>query len=846
MASPSLISFSGEGTFEVGPGGWLYNTGRGSTIRAAGAKVVVTGTSSAGSGVVQATNGSAILGTGSNTIVIVEGGSVFGDETSNLYPVINMNNQENTGDNVFVYGGSVVAIADSLYVDSNGNVVGYGIQTYGNVVVSGGKVSSTTANGRAINLVGYESTATINGGEVCADGVGGVAISSATTNVASVSYASVYVTGGKVWATSGYAIRTTGANSIVEVTGGMVSATSGNAIRTEGASASVTVSGGFVFAYGSAIPGTNNVIRMYSGGTPIIDDPSVVVAWNHPSIGPHFVYIEGSHTNLIVSPVGSTVNWHNDNVHSGISYMNGMNTGFFPISNVTVTSYNIRYVLNGGSLPVDAPSSYSGVDLALDIPDAFGVYEFDGWSVACANGTVVVVPAGFSILEGTYGDLTLTALWDTGVFAEYNIVYVLNGGVDVFGNPSLYTVEGLPLDIVDPTRAGYVFLGWTVKYADGRTVGMVRAFSITEGVMGDIVLTANWGEDVYLEEYVVIYNGNGHTSGTVPIDSNSPYLSGSQVTVLGQNSLSRNGYTFLGWTTNPNSNAQAYLVDSTFTIVDNVVLYAIWKQTVWYSVNYQPGAHGTFGEQITDNLSYGDPTPKAPEVSGETGWKFTGWSPVLSVTVTNNAVYVAQWTQEIVVVRFVDWDERLLKSETVSYGGSASAPANPYRVGYNFTGWNRDFTNVVSDIIVVAQYSLIDSGDVSPSPSVTPSPSVAPPATVSPSPSVTPSHRDNETEAPLEGWALANLVLSATGAILAVLGAIWVLLRKGDAPQKQHRNMWLVAVFVLGVSGVAMFLLTSNLSHSMVLVNNWTALNAAIFIVQIICLTLASKHKKTV
>ena len=84
IASPALIDFSGEGTFEVGPGGWLYNTGRGSTIRAAGAKVVVTGVSNAISGCVQATNGSAILGTGVNTIVIVEnGGSVLGDETSN-------------------------------------------------------------------------------------------------------------------------------------------------------------------------------------------------------------------------------------------------------------------------------------------------------------------------------------------------------------------------------------------------------------------------------------------------------------------------------------------------------------------------------------------------------------------------------------------------------------------------------------------------------------------------------------------------------------------------------------------------------------------------------------------
>ena len=581
MASPSLISFSGEGTFEVGPGGWLYNTGRGSTINAVGAKVVVTGDSSANSGVVQANNGSAILGTGSNTIVIVDRGSVLGDEKSNLYPVINMNNDENTGDNVFVYSGSVASTADSLYVDATGNVVGYGIQTYGNVIVSGGKVYTTTTNGRAINLVGPKSTATINGGEVYATGTGGTAISSATTNPTTVTYASVYVTGGTVWTTtSGYAIRTTGESSIVEVTGGTVSATSGNAIYTSGADAIVTINSGFVFAYGTAISGTNNVIRMSSGGTPTINDPSVVVAWNHPSTGPHFEYTEGSNTNLIVSPVGSTVNWHNNNVHSGISYVNDVNTGFFPISNVTVTSYNIFYVLNGGSLPEGAPNTYnailpeipdafgvyeflgwdvvyfdeqpvfvgvgysipvgahgdvtltaiwdegvfaeysieyvlgdgfvlgapvvySGEDLALEIPDAFGVYVFDGWSVECANGSVVVVPVEFSVLEGTYGDLVLTAIWDQGVFAEYNIEYVLDGEVDDFDNPSLYTVDGLPLAIFDPTKSGYEFLGWTVEFADGNVVAGQISYSIPEGTIGDVVLTANW--QLVDTSYVVRY-----------------------------------------------------------------------------------------------------------------------------------------------------------------------------------------------------------------------------------------------------------------------------------------------------------------------------------------------------
>ncbi|MBQ1893213.1 MAG: InlB B-repeat-containing protein, partial [Clostridia bacterium] len=57
-------------------------------------------------------------------------------------------------------------------------------------------------------------------------------------------------------------------------------------------------------------------------------------------------------------------------------------------------------------------------------------------------------------------------------------------------------------------------------------------------------------------------------------------------------------------------------------------------------------------------------------------------------------------------VTFKDWDGTVLKTETVVEGGSATAPANPTREGYTFTGWSADFTNVTSDLIVTAQYTI--------------------------------------------------------------------------------------------------------------------------------------------
>ena len=56
-------------------------------------------------------------------------------------------------------------------------------------------------------------------------------------------------------------------------------------------------------------------------------------------------------------------------------------------------------------------------------------------------------------------------------------------------------------------------------------------------------------------------------------------------------------------------------------------------------------------------------------------------------------------------VTFKDWDGTVLKTQTVASGGSASTPSNPTRDGYAFSGWDKDYNNVTSDLVVTAQYT---------------------------------------------------------------------------------------------------------------------------------------------
>lgn len=58
-------------------------------------------------------------------------------------------------------------------------------------------------------------------------------------------------------------------------------------------------------------------------------------------------------------------------------------------------------------------------------------------------------------------------------------------------------------------------------------------------------------------------------------------------------------------------------------------------------------------------------------------------------------------------VTFKDFDGKTLGTpQTIVYGNSATAPADPSRTGYTFTGWSPDFSYVTGDMTVTAQYTI--------------------------------------------------------------------------------------------------------------------------------------------
>ncbi len=74
----------------------------------------------------------------------------------------------------------------------------------------------------------------------------------------------------------------------------------------------------------------------------------------------------------------------------------------------------------------------------------------------------------------------------------------------------------------------------------------------------------------------VTYNGNGNSSGSVPVDS-IPHSPNATVTVLGNSgALAKNGYVFNGWNTAADGSGASYQPGATFVMAASSTLYAQW------------------------------------------------------------------------------------------------------------------------------------------------------------------------------------------------------------------------------------------------------------------------------
>ena len=96
----------------------------------------------------------------------------------------------------------------------------------------------------------------------------------------------------------------------------------------------------------------------------------------------------------------------------------------------------------------------------------------------------------------------------------------------------------------------------------------------------------------------------------------------------------------------------------------------------------------------------------APRDPVRDGYTFTGWDKAFN-KITADTKVTAQWAK-LYTVTFVDGQGKTLKTEKVESGKAATAPSSPTRDGYTFTGWDKDFSKITADTTVTAQWKKND------------------------------------------------------------------------------------------------------------------------------------------
>ncbi len=277
--------------------------------------------------------------------------------------------------------------------------------------------------------------------------------------------------------------------------------------------------------------------------------------------------------------------------------------------------------------------------------------------------------------------------------------------------PSVYTVtyssNGLsgtaPVDPSSPYTAGSIvtvlsgsgltgFGSWnTAANGSGTTYSSGSTFTITQNI-------TLYAQTAVSQTYTVTYSTNG-LSGPTPVDPDSPYTSGSTVTVLSAFGITNFG----SWNTAANGSGTTYSPGNNFVINQNTTLYAQNTTNLNYTVTYS--SNGLSGTAPVDPSSPYTAGSTVTILSGSGIANFGRWNtaangsgttylPGSTFAITQNITLYAEASSQTYTVTYsseygtapVDPDSPYTDGSTVTVLQGPSDTLRP------FTGWNSNGT----------------------------------------------------------------------------------------------------------------------------------------------------------
>ncbi len=305
---------------------------------------------------------------------------------------------------------------------------------------------------------------------------------------------------------------------------------------------------------------------------------------------------------------------------------------------------------------------------------------------------------------------TLYAKWTP---ITYTIAYNLGGGFVEGVNPPEYTIESDEFTLINPTKTGYAFAGWS-------------GTGISAGAYSDkvVVPTGSYGNRTYDAHWTAIdfkisYNLNVEASSVSGATHSNPegFTYADNVTIR---PATRLGYSFDGWTGEDYTSVQTIDIPAG-TYAKDLSFTANWT-LLQYSISYDlaGGSAGVNSPTVYDiekSVTVSDPT--------RTGYTFHGWrasflsEPTKDLTIPKGTygdiLLTAMWiSDENEIVYDLAGGSVNGTNPTEYKTGDKLTLINPTRTGYDFGGWIKHVvaTNTISDPLMSAGIVDGDSGTI--------------------------------------------------------------------------------------------------------------------------------------
>lgn len=252
----------------------------------------------------------------------------------------------------------------------------------------------------------------------------------------------------------------------------------------------------------------------------------------------------------------------------GYSYMSEYDTTLYAVwKQNQVTQYSLSFNLQGGTGAFN--TLYGGYGERVQIPYTTPTksgYTFKGWSTS-STGSPQYQPGDYYTI---YRNTILYAIWSEST--QYcTITFNANGGSGAPSSQQKIIGEQTYIPYTKPTRSGYTFLGWSTSSwatsADYQPGSVYTPY-------GNMTFYAVWKQNV-VRTWSIIYDANGGYNTPEKQTANV----GQSITIT-SSKPTRNGYTFLGWSTWSEATEPeiAFTPGYSYKSDYNFTLYAVWKE----------------------------------------------------------------------------------------------------------------------------------------------------------------------------------------------------------------------------------------------------------------------------